>query len=292
MHFSQHNLCTRKTEVALETKFDLDFHRVYMAMATNSDQRSDVKHVFPRCLWMAHSAHLSIDQGVLPGPVEVPGVGQFHHELRHIDSIHLGQGGVLRRVEENLEGGQESFLHNFLIAPASTSGSCQTCDLSSSTSPLQPWLVSVNHVTPHVIVQTTVLNFWTGVCHFNTWTRYKRGEQEWFGNGLARWGQKNCMWLTFNSREWSRSNFSCSLTSNITWQGMKNLAFHSLLRRKTIVLLNSHSITYTFLCERLGECTFWTWVWKDKFWRRKVPAPEEKFGKVSTEPRIRLISAL
>ena len=28
-------------------KFDLDFHRVYMAMVTNAEQRSDVKYVFP-----------------------------------------------------------------------------------------------------------------------------------------------------------------------------------------------------------------------------------------------------
>ena len=25
---------------------------------------------------------------------------------------------------------------------------------------------------------------------------------------------------------------------------------------------NSHHIIYTFLFERLGECTFWTWEWK------------------------------
>ena len=31
-------LCTRKTEPALDVKFYLDIHRVYMAMATNTDQ--------------------------------------------------------------------------------------------------------------------------------------------------------------------------------------------------------------------------------------------------------------
>ena len=36
MHLSQHELCTRKTELALEVKFYLDFHT---SMATNTDQR-------------------------------------------------------------------------------------------------------------------------------------------------------------------------------------------------------------------------------------------------------------
>ena len=40
------------------------------------------------------------------------------------------------------------------------------------------------------------------------------------------------------------------------------MAFHSLFRRKMIVLPNSHSITYTFLHKRFGECTFRTWKWK------------------------------
>ena len=39
MHLLQYEWCTRKTELALETKFYLDFHEVYMAMATNADQR-------------------------------------------------------------------------------------------------------------------------------------------------------------------------------------------------------------------------------------------------------------
>ena len=34
----QHKLCTRKTELALEVKFYLDVHWVYMAMRTNADQ--------------------------------------------------------------------------------------------------------------------------------------------------------------------------------------------------------------------------------------------------------------
>ena len=39
MHLPQHKLCTRKTELALEVKFRLDVHWVYMATATNADQR-------------------------------------------------------------------------------------------------------------------------------------------------------------------------------------------------------------------------------------------------------------
>ena len=35
----QHKLYTRKTELVLEMKVYLDFHRVYMAMATNTGQR-------------------------------------------------------------------------------------------------------------------------------------------------------------------------------------------------------------------------------------------------------------
>ena len=38
MHLPQHKLCTRKTELALEVKFYLDVHRVYMAMAMNVHQ--------------------------------------------------------------------------------------------------------------------------------------------------------------------------------------------------------------------------------------------------------------
>ena len=43
---------------------------------------------------------------------------------------------------------------------------------------------------------------------------------------------------------------------------MKNLVSHSLLRWKMIILTNSHYLTYAFLFESLGECTFWTWEWK------------------------------
>ena len=38
MHLAQHKLCTRKTVLALEVKFYLDVHWVYMDMATSADQ--------------------------------------------------------------------------------------------------------------------------------------------------------------------------------------------------------------------------------------------------------------
>ena len=38
MHLRQHKLCTRNTEVALEIQFYLDFHQVYVAMATTAGQ--------------------------------------------------------------------------------------------------------------------------------------------------------------------------------------------------------------------------------------------------------------
>ena len=40
----------------------------------------------------------------------------------------------------------------------------------------------------------------------------------------------------FHSQEWSISNFPCSVTRDITSHSMKNLAFHSLLRRNMIML--------------------------------------------------------
>ena len=42
--------------------------------------------------------------------------------------------------------------------------------------------------------------------------------------------------LPFHSQERSISDFLCSLTRNITSHSMKNLAFHSLLRWKMIIL--------------------------------------------------------
>ena len=60
---------------------------------------------------------------------------------------------------------------------------------------------------------------------------------------------------------WLISSFPCSLTRNITSHSMKNLAFHSLPRWKMIILPNSYHLT-TFLFEKLGECSSWTWEWK------------------------------
>ena len=76
--------------------------------------------------------------------------------------------------------------------------------------------------------------------------------------------------------ERSSSNFSCSLTSNITSHSMKNLAFHSLLRLKDDSCTSSHYLTYTFLFKRMGECTFWAWDWKGHpfhSWAQKVYSP-------------------
>ena len=63
---------------------------------------------------------------------------------------------------------------------------------------------------------------------FSAWTPY----DHW------KWRVSCCsssVWH-FYSQEWSTSNFSCSLTSNITSHGMNNLAFHSLLRGKMIIV--------------------------------------------------------
>ena len=49
MHLSQHKLCTRETELALELKFYLDFHRVTWPLRRTLTNGSDVKYVFPRC---------------------------------------------------------------------------------------------------------------------------------------------------------------------------------------------------------------------------------------------------
>ena len=57
-------------------------------------------------------------------------------------------------------------------------------------------------------------------------------------------------------------NFSCSLTRNITSHSMENLAFHSLLRWKMIILPILPISLIHFLDKRLGECTFWSQDWK------------------------------
>ena len=63
----------------------------------------------------------------------------------------------------------------------------------------------------------------------------------------------------FHSQEWSISNFPRSLTRNITSHSMENLAFHSPLRRKMIILPILTTSPIHFSCKRLGECTFWTY---------------------------------
>ena len=60
-----------------------------------------------------------------------------------------------------------------------------------------------------------------------------------------------------HSWEWSISNFPCKLTRNITSHSKENLAFHSLLRWKVILLPVLPTSLIHFLSNRLGECTFW-----------------------------------
>ena len=63
---------------------------------------------------------------------------------------------------------------------------------------------------------------------------------------------------------------SCSLNpstpksdrSKNSVHSMKNLAFHSLLRWKMIVVPILTTSCIHFSLRRLGECTFWTWEWK------------------------------
>ena len=58
------------------------------------------------------------------------------------------------------------------------------------------------------------------------------------------------------------SNFSCSLTRNITSYSMENLAFHSLLRWKMITLpILMHYLTHKFFFKR-ENITYLSWEWK------------------------------
>ena len=47
MHLTQHELCARKTELAVEVKFYLDFHRVARPWRRTLTNGNDVKDVFP-----------------------------------------------------------------------------------------------------------------------------------------------------------------------------------------------------------------------------------------------------
>ena len=53
------------------------------------------------------------------------------------------------------------------------------------------------------------------------------------------------------------SNFSCSLSRNITSHSMENLTLHFLLRWKMIIITNSHYLTYTFLIKKVGRMYVW-----------------------------------
>ena len=77
-----------------------------------------------------------------------------------------------------------------------------------------------------------------------------------------RGGRRNLVHQPFRSQGWSISNFPCSLTRNITSHSMKNLAFHSLLRWKMIILPILTTSLIHLSSKRLGERTFWTWEWK------------------------------
>ena len=43
---------------------------------------------------------------------------------------------------------------------------------------------------------------------------------------------------------------------------MKNLTFHSFIRWKMTITINSHYLLHTIIFKRLGEYTFRTWEWK------------------------------
>ena len=70
--------------------------------------------------------------------------------------------------------------------------------------------------------------------------------------------------------EWSMSNFSCSLTRNMTSHSKENLAFHSLLRWKMILIQILTTLLMLFPFRRLGECTFWAQEWKGWLWQVKT----------------------
>ena len=116
-----------------------------------------------------------------------------------------------------------------------------------------------SHVsTPLAEHQTDGLSRESANSHYNNLNAplLKGLENVLFELGSERNGQP------FHSQEWSISNFSCILTGNIAPHSMKNLAFHSLLRWKMIILPILITSLIHFSLGRLGECTFWTWEWK------------------------------
>ena len=63
--------------------------------------------------------------------------------------------------------------------------------------------------------------------------------------------------------------FSCSLTSNITSHSMKNMAFHSLLRWKMIILPILTTSLIHFSLKGWENVTFWSWEWKSSIEARE-----------------------
>ena len=58
-------------------------------------------------------------------------------------------------------------------------------------------------------------------------------------------------------------NFSYSLTSKITSHSMENLAFHSLLRWKMIIMYQFSLPAHLYIAlYKVGRINFWTWEWK------------------------------
>ena len=89
-------------------------------------------------------------------------------------------------------------------------------------------------------------------------------------------------WPVTDPQEWSISNFSCSLTRNITSHSMENLAFYTS-QMKDDSTTNSHYLTYTLLFRRLRECAFWTSgslaAWRSPSTRRSAPCATAGFSR-------------
>ena len=66
---------------------------------------------------------------------------------------------------------------------------------------------------------------------------------------------------------------------------MKNLAFHSLLRWKVIVLPMLTTSCIHFSLGRLGECTFWTWEWKGSKFLLILCIEAQLYAKSRTQSR-------
>ena len=72
---------------------------------------------------------------------------------------------------------------------------------------------------------------------------------------------------------WSISDFPCSLTRNITSHSMKNLAFHSLLRWKMIILPVLTILILHLSLKGWENVLFWTWeLWKGQSYRENQVA--------------------